>query len=116
MTEQQKRVIRENPHLQSGKLASFLGVNAKKVDYFKRRNNFNVWTYSGLGIPFHYFDGWSVDYKIEYKGKKVFGGCFKRAMNVLDHLIWCIENGMFKQPRIEHPYFENLTLESNNEF
>ena len=110
MTEQQKRVIRENPHLQSGKLASFLGVSRKAVESFKRRQNLNKWSYTGINIPYCKFHKDNLDYTVSYKHKTIFSGCFKSAMSVLDHLIWCIENGIFKKARIEHPYFENIKL------
>lgn len=111
MTEQQKRVIRDNPHLQSGKLAKLLGINAKRVDWFKYSNKLNAWSYTGVNIPFLHFDKKTVSFKVRYRHQTLFSGSFKTAIKFVDHLLWCIENNMFNQPRIEHPYFENLGIE-----
>lgn len=116
LTEQQKRVIRENPHLQSGKLAILLVASQASVDSYKYRNNIRVWTYRGFGIPFLRFDFQSKlpCYRVEYKGSYIFGGFLSVALFVVDHLIWCIENNMFNKPRIEHPYFDNLKIGDKN--
>lgn len=104
LTEQQKRVIRENPHIQSGKLAKLIGCNTKTV----QRNRKNIWSYEGVGIPFMRFDGL---FRVKYKHCFIFASSsMVKSLNVVDHLIWCIESNMFNQPRVEHPYFENLTL------
>ena len=104
MTEQQKRVIRENPHIQSGKLAKLIGCSAKTV----QRNRNHVWSYEGVGIPFMRFD---VLFRVKYKHRFIFASnSMVKSLAVVDHLIWCIENGMFNKARIEHPYFENLKL------
>ena len=104
LTKKQIRVIRENPNIHSGKLAKLIGCNAKTV----QRNRSVNWSYSGVGIPFLRFDGL---FRVKYKHKFIFASkSFKESISVVDHLIWCINNDMFKQPRIEHPYFENLKL------
>lgn len=108
ITEQQKRVIRENPHLQAGKLARFLGLTVAQVKYARP---FNVsWSYQGFNIPFCQFDKsdkphWSIrkgGFRVAKSSNLV------EAICIIDHLIWCIENNIFNQPRIEHPYLENL--------
>ena len=107
MTEQQKRVIRENPHLQSGKLAKLLGVRQHTLKTYRIRNDLlGSWSYRGVGIPFLVFD---ESFCIRYRFKYIFSSPFlSKAIDVVDHLIWCIENGMFNMPRIENPYFDNL--------
>ena len=106
LTEKQKRVIRENPHIQSGKLAKLLSCNVKAVRYYRQSS----WSYSGVGIPFMCFDcsgkpHWSIVYKRVRIAKR---SLLSDAINIVDHLIWCIESKMFNQPRVEHPYFVNL--------
>jgi len=111
MNEQQKRVIRENPNLQSGVLARFLNLNKNTVKSHRTKNrSCGKWTYSGVGLPKMFFETVNGSFVVKYGSKWVFRGTFDKAVNVVDHLIWCIENGMFNQPRIEHPYFENLSF------
>ena len=110
LTEQQKRVIRENPHLQRGKLSRLLGVGEFSIDSYKTYNNLKSWTYSCCGMPFLSFHPLSTSYRVQYKSRVIFLGSRNKAINVLDHLIWCIENDMFNKPRIENPYFEGLKL------
>ena len=108
LTDQQKRIIRENPHIQRGKLSKFLGVSKLSVDSYREYNNLKSWTYSGCGFPFLSFNTAGVCYRVQYKRSVIFFGSIKNALKVLDQLIWCIENNMFNKPRIEHPYLENL--------
>lgn len=68
------------------------------------------WFYGGVGIPFMHFDSSRPQYEVNYKGHRVARGTFSKCLSIVEHLIWCIENNMFNQPRIEHPYFENLPL------
>ena len=108
LTQQQKRVVRENQHIHSGKLAELLGCDARAVRYHKK----SMWSYTGVGIPFMCFDGsdkphWSI----AKDGKRIAkSASLEKAVSIVDHLIWCIENGMFNQPRIENPYFTGLKL------
>ena len=109
LTKEQKRVIHENPHLQIGKIAKFLGLKIHVVRY-QREKNKSYWSYEGIGIPFCFFDicgnpHWSI-LKSRFRFAKTSN--LKKAISIVDHLIWCIENNMFNQPRIEHPYLENL--------
>lgn len=116
MTEQQKRVIRENPHLQAGRLAEFLGLNVNTVRSYRVRNKARrSWTYTGLGIPMMFFNIDSGCFIVSNKKAKLFKGVFSKAIDVVDRLLWCIENNMFNQPRIEHPYFENLGFSNGKE-
>ena len=110
MTTEQRRVINENPNLQSGVLSRLLGIPSNTIKTFRRRNNLRgKWTYSGKGVPFLRFDGL---YRIMYNHEYVIAcNDFKKAINVLDHLMWSIETGvMSDNRRIEHPYFEGLKL------
>lgn len=110
MTTEQRRVINENPNLQSGVLSRLLGIPSNTIKTFRRRNNLRgKWTYSGKGIPFLRFDGL---YRINYNCKYVTASNnFEQVINVLDHLLWCIEKGiMSDKTRVEHPYFERLKL------
>lgn len=108
MTEQQKRVIRENPHLSTKKLALFLDVSVRSVENYRSKNRVYKFCYSGVGVPFLYFNKATLSRMVIFKGKTIFHGSLKLSFKVLDHLIWCIENNMFNQPRIEHPYLVNL--------
>ena len=107
MNDQQRRVIEENPNLSAGKLADFLGLSVNTVKYHKK--NKSNWFYYGVGLPFCCFDiincQWSV---VKNHRRIVKTSSLDKAIKVVDHLIWCIENNMFNQPRIEHPYLENL--------
>lgn len=104
MTEQQKRVVRENLHLQSGKLSALLGVSKRTINDF-RSKIVKTWTYSGVGIPFMVFD---KSFTVNRYGYLYSSPVLCNAIKAVDHLIWCIENNMFNQPRIEHPYLVNL--------
>ena len=102
LTKQQKRLINENPNIQAGKLAKLIGCNVRTI----HRNRVSKWSYEGVGIPFLKFD---CVFKVIYKKKYIASSAFiENALNVVVHLIWCIENNMFNKPRIEHPYLENL--------
>lgn len=104
LTSEQEKVINENPHIRGSEIANLIGCNARTV----RRNRRSCWSYSGVGIPFLVFDG---SFRVKYKHKFIFVSSSRdKAIAVVDHLIWCIENNMFNQPRIEHPYFEKLSL------
>jgi len=108
MNEMQKRVIRENPNLQSNKLADFLGLSRNTVISYRYRLGGVSWSYSGIGIPFMYFNKSCAQYFVSKSRGIFYNGLFGKAVNVVDHLIWCIENNMFNQSRIEHPYLVNL--------
>lgn len=108
MTEQQKRVIRENPHLSASKIASLLGLSRSTIVSYRYRLGGVCWSYSGKGIPFFYFSNSCAQHFVKYNGKVFYNGVISKAINIVDHLIWCIENNIFNQPRIEHPYLVNL--------
>lgn len=108
LTEQQKRVINENPHLSTKKLSLFLGVTVRQIEKLRAKSRNYKFCYPGIGIPFFYFNGATLSRMVIHKGKTIFHGSFDLSLKVLDHLIWCIENNMFNQPRIERPYLENL--------
>lgn len=104
------RTIKENPNLQAGALSRLLGVPSNTIKRYRARNNLRgKWSYTGIGIPFLRFDGL---YRIKYNRKYVTASNnFKQVINVLDHLLWCIEKGiMSDKTRVEHPYFERLKL------
>ena len=102
LTIEQKRVISQNPNIHSAKLAKLIDCHPKTI----RRSRVSNWSYTGVGIPLLRFDGL---YRVKYKHKFIFASIsFNKSMEVLDHLIWCIDNGMFNKARIEHPYFYSL--------
>lgn len=109
MTPQIKRLLAENPHLQSGKLALLTGMKPRAINKFKKENGLTgKWTYSGVGIPFMCYE---FSYLVRYKQKHIgSSGLLEKAIDLVDHLIWCIENNMFNKPKIEHPYLSNLKL------
>lgn len=119
MNERQKRVIRENHNLNASALSRFLGVAVGTVNSMRFREGIRAkWFYKGVGIPFlsvRTDQGYTLEI---HCGKGVFASTSntEKALSLVDHLIWCIEKGMFKQPRIEHPYFENLKLGGKGEF
>ena len=108
MNDQQRKVIDENPNLSAGKLAYFLGLSRNTVISYRYRLGGVAWSYSGIGVPFMYFNRSCAQYFVSKSRIVFYNGLFGKAVNVVDHLIWCIENNMFNQPRIEHPYLENL--------
>ncbi len=107
LTKEQKRVINENPHLQTNKIAEFLGLSRNTIMSYRYRRGGVVWAYSGRGIPFVDFDRWATNemWRVRYKGKKLFGGCMKSALNVQGQLIWMLENGLspFETKRVRKP-------------
>lgn len=107
ITRIQRRFILDNPHVQSGKLALLLDINAGTIKQFRRRKKLQAnWTYTAKGIPFMRFDG---TYRVQYKGKSLFWSkCLENSIKAVDHLIWCIQSKMFNAKPIEHPYLENL--------
>lgn len=94
ISEQQKRVIRENPHLQAGKLANFLGITADQVA--NQRRGKRTWSYTGVSIPFMRFDklASSPGFRVKYKMTHIFGGNFKDAINHQGQLLWLLERGL----------------------
>ena len=104
------RTIKENPNLDAGALSKLLNVPSNTIKTYRLRNKLRGnWTYTGIGIPFLRFDGL---YRVMYKHEYVIA-CknLTRAIDVLDHLIRCIETGvMSDKTRIEHPYFTGLKL------
>lgn len=116
LSKQQKRLIVENPNLNAGVLARFIGVPSQTVNSFRFRNNIKAkWHYKGVGAPFlsvRIKDRYSLDVYYQ-NGTVATTGSILKAFKLVDHLIWCINNDMFKQPRIEHPYFEKLKLGVN---
>ena len=107
LSKQQKQVIIENRNVSMPKLAGFLGVplHYVRLELSKLKRS---WSYSGCGIPFCRFSASPMGFVVYYKNKRVFVGCLKSSVSVVDHLIWCIESGVFKLPRIESPYLKNL--------
>lgn len=108
LSSSEKRVIIENPHLDSRKLALILNVGVSKVKNYRAKNIKTEWRYSGSGLPFIFFNVSSAKFSVEYKGKRLYTGVLSTAIKVLDHLIWCIENGLFDMPRIGNPYFSDI--------
>lgn len=94
ITEQQKRVIRDNPHLQAGKLARFLGLNADQVA--NQRRGKRTWSYTGVRIPFMSFDKRSTSpgFRVKYKMTHLFGGSFEDAITWQGQLLWLLERGL----------------------
>ena len=109
ISKNQQRVIVENKNLPVPKLAKFLNLPIHLVRSEIAKTN-RAWSYSGCGIPFCRFSKSPLGFVVYYKNKRVFTGCLKSSVNVVDHLIWCIESGMFTKPRIEHPYLDNLNF------
>lgn len=114
LTEQQRRVINENPHLQAGKIADFLGLSVNTVGSYRKRNIKRKWTYTGVGIPFLRYDR-HIGYRVKYKMIHLYGGSFSGAITWQGQLLWLLERGLCPfgldgQPVIEHPYFESLKL------
>lgn len=113
LSKQQKRLIVENPNLNAKVLANFIGAPSQTVTSFRFRNNIkSKWYYKGVGVPFlsvRIKDRYSLEVYYQ-RGTVATTGSMKRAFKIVDHLIWCIEKGFFKLPRIEHPYFEKLKI------
>lgn len=85
------------------------GMKPRAINKFKQENSLTgKWSYSGVGIPFMVFEH---SFLVRYKLKHLFSsGELTKAIEAVDHLIWCIENDIFNKPRIDHPYLENLKL------
>ena len=94
ITEKQKRVIKENPHLQAGKLAKFLGLNIDQVS--NQRRGKRTWSYTGKGIPFMRFDIHqdSPKYTLRYKMTHLFCGKYEDCINWQGQLLWLLERGL----------------------
>lgn len=93
ITEQQKRVIRENPHLQAGKLAKFLGISVNTLTSYRKRNLKRTWSYTGVSIPFLRYDKY-IGYRVKYKKIHLYGGSFNGAINWQGQLLWLLERGL----------------------
>jgi hypothetical protein len=104
LTDEQKRVLDQNPHLQSGKLAKLLGLSVNTVTSQRRRGGGVKWSYSGVGIPFLGFDK-LMGFRVKYKMKHIYGGSFDNAIKVQGQLIWMLENDLnpFEEKRIRKP-------------
>lgn len=107
LTKTQKRFIEDNPNLNSAVISRFLGIDINKVAKPRVKGGFR---HKGVGIPFLFFHKSIAQYAVDSKGQRIYNGKLDIAIKVVDHLIWCIESGQFDKPRIEHPYFENLSL------
>ena len=111
LSNQQKRAIIDNPNLNANVLAQFLGCKQQTVTSFRFRKGINCnWYYKGNKIPFLSIrtnDRYALD--VYYRsGTVATSGSFSKAIKIVDHLIWCIETGVFKLPKIESPYLKNL--------
>ena len=111
LTEQQKRVIRENPHLTEKALADFLGLRITQVNNQKRLF-FSGWTYSGNGLPrmdvlkAGHNNKYKRDrYKVRYMGQGIFQGDRCDAINFNGQFLWMLENRMNpnQAPRVRKP-------------
>lgn len=111
ITEQQKRVIKENPHLTEKALADFLGLRITQVNNQKRLFN-SGWTYQGKGFPrmdvlkAGHNNKYKRDrFKIRYMGLPLFQGSRDDAINVHGQFLWMLENGLnpHKSPRVGEP-------------
>ncbi len=105
MTPQIKRLIKENPNLSNSKIAMLTGLKPHAI---RNNRDKSKWRYSGIGLPFLFFSMSSAMFCVDYKHNRLYTGGINTAINVVDHLIWCIEKGMFDKPRVEHPYLQNL--------
>lgn len=99
MTNQQLRLINENPNLSSASLSRFTGIHHNKIQKLKAKTGVN-WTYRGHGIPFLKFINGKerAFYLIGYSRQPVHRGNFSSAIENVDRLIYCLENNDGKLP------------------
>lgn len=111
LSRSQIRTIMQNPKINSFALARLMGVKAQTITSFRfRRGLGSLWHYKGFGVPFSSFRG-DMRHQVEIEFKKMYiasTNSAEKAFAIVDHLIWCIENGMFNAKPIEHPYREKL--------
>lgn len=111
LSTSQIRTIIQNPKINSCVLARLMGVKSQTITSFRfRRGLGSSWHYKGFGIPFASFRG-DERHQIEIEFKKMYiasTNSASKAVAIVDHIIWCIENNMFNKARIEHPYREDL--------
>lgn len=98
-----RKVVDENPHLHSGKLAGLLGVSQNTIVSYRHRKGGVSWSYTGVGVPFMCLDRSAGLYRVTYKRAPVFHGWLLTAIQVVDWLIYCIEAGYFNLPRVRRP-------------
>lgn len=119
INEQQKRVIRENPHLTQKVLADFLKLKTTQVNNQKKEVAIS-WSYRGFNFP--KMVTLSPGPKNRYKNKRykvrqfnlsLFQGGFDDAINFQGQFLWMLENGMnpHRAPRVNKP-----TLTINDKF
>lgn len=96
MTNQQTRIILENPNLSNTVLAGFLGISENQVRKFRARNGFTPnWKHDGKSIPFlrtvnahdRFF------FVVAHGDKEMHRGGSKKAIEQVDRLIYALDNG-----------------------
>ena len=107
----ERQLILDNPNLNACVLAGFIAAKSQTVTSFRFRNKIkSKWYHKGNKIPFlsvRTNDRYALDIYFR-SGTLATSGSFSKAIKIVDHLIWCIELGMFDKPRIENPYLKNL--------
>ncbi|AUR93254.1 hypothetical protein NVP1186O_19 [Vibrio phage 1.186.O._10N.286.49.E3] len=91
------RLICENPHLTTASIARLTGISADRIDRVRLNKS---WVYRGYGVPFMGFINCKQDayYNVSFKGVRVFSGTFKKAIDSVDQLIYCLENNNGQLP------------------
>lgn len=96
MTNQQTRLILQNPNLSNTALASFLGISENQVRKFRARNGITPnWKHDGKSIPLlravnapdRFF------FVVAHGDKEIHRGGFKKAIEQVDRLIYALDNG-----------------------
>lgn len=110
MNKQVERLVIENPNISSGKLAMLTGLKSHTIRNYRRRLGVkSFWHYSGVGIPFMYFNAALVAYEIKKSNRDVFAGSFHNALLNVDRLIYCLDNNNGKLPAARREsYLKNL--------
>lgn len=108
MTEQQIKLILDNPNLSGAVLAKLIGVSRWTVNEFRSGV---TWTHNGVGVPFVGFNKASGQYTIRCKRRQIFKGTFQDCMENIDRLIYCLDhNGGKLLPSFKERIFNGLKL------
>lgn len=111
MTPQHEMLILDNPNLTAATLSRFTGLSRNRVERFRTKRQAKAnWVYRGYGIPFMAVVDTTdcLCFRV-YKGRKLFVGRFHKAIEMVDRLIFCLENNHGKLPPTMNEYvFDNL--------
>lgn len=111
LTDQQKRLIDDNPNLSNTVLSRFLNVARGKILRYKSSIGLDSqWKHKGVGVPFtRRFNTKDGEFTIvSHKRNTIFTGTTRNATINADRLIYCLENNNGKLP----PTFDGWVMKN----